>query len=141
MYEAVINDILSQLENGMTKAMQEMEKRLITFHQKIITANVYNAYTPQNGYIRRKNNGGLRDRTNFHTTINGGGKEYELTLQNETQGTNARRLDEIICEASGFHWMNVPKRDFIGATAQGFEKEATEVLRDALKKAGFIIEC
>lgn len=137
MYEAVINDILSQLESGMTKAMQEMEKRLITFHQKIITANVYNSYTPQNGYIRRKNNGGLRDRTNFHTTINGGGKEYELTLQNETQGTNARRLDEIICEASGFHWMNVPKRDFIGATAQGFEKEATEVLRDALKKVGF----
>ena len=138
MYEAVINDILSQLESGMTKAMQEMEKRLITFHQKIITANVYNAYTPQNSYIRRKNNGGLRDRTNFHTTINGGGKEYELTLQNETQGTNARRLDEIICEASGHNWMNkVPKRDFIGATAQGFEKEATEVLRDALKKVGF----
>lgn len=140
MYEAVINDILSQLENGMTKAMQEMEKRLITFHQKIITANVYNAYTPQNGYIRRKNNGGLRDRTNFHTTINGGGKEYELTLQNETQGTNARRLDEIICEASGRNWMNkVPKRDFITETARGFEKEATDILREALRKAGFNI--
>ncbi len=140
MYEAVINDILSQLENGMTKAMQEMEKRLITFHQKIITANVYNAYTPQNGYIRRKNNGGLRDRTNFYTTINGGGKEYELTLQNETQGTNARRLDEIICEASGRNWTNVPKRDFIGATAQEFEKEATDILRDALKKVGFVVK-
>lgn len=137
MYEVIVNNILRQLEGSMTEAMQSMGKKLIRYHQTVVTAKVYNAYTPKNGYIRRKNKGGLRDSSNYHTSISGSGNRYELTFENETQGTNARRLDEIICEASGFHWMNVPKRDFIGATAQGFEKEATEVLRDALKKVGF----
>lgn len=140
MYEGVINNILSQLEKGMNQAMKTMQAKIITFHQTIITSKVYNAYTPKNGYIRRKDKGGLRDRTNFHTTINGSGDSYELILQNETQGTNARRLDELICEGSGHNWMNkVPKRDFITETARGFEKEATDILREALRKAGFNI--
>lgn len=140
MYEAIVNNILRQLEGSMTEAMQSMGKKLIRYHQTVVTAKVYNAYTPKNGYVRRKNKGGLRDSSNYHTSISGSGNRYELAFENETQGTNARRLDEIICEASGHNWMNkVPKRDFIGETAKGFEKDATDILRDALKKAGFIV--
>lgn len=134
-----IEQILDKIRKTIDSTQGNMEKALKEAHNKAVHSSVYGAYTPVNNYYgRRMDGGGFSDMGNFNVSVSGGGNGYEMNLVNNTVGRfNGRRLDDIILYATGYHWINVPPRDFISATVDEMGTKHVDIVREALESAGF----
>ncbi|MBE6845441.1 MAG: hypothetical protein E7508_07000 [Ruminococcus sp.] len=130
LFERIEKDIQDTLKNEVAETVKDNL-------QTAIQEGVYNAYTPKL-YKRRKNNGGLLDRRNMESRIDGN----TLTVRDNAPLDNGRTnyaLDDII--VNGLGYMPFP-RDFYSECADRLDEtgEHTEALKRGLKKMGYNVK-
>lgn len=110
---------------------------MIAAMQAAIQNGVYNAYAPKQ-YSRRKENGGMLDRKNIESRIDGD----TLTVRDVAPLDNGRTdyaLDEIVVNGLG----NMPfPRDFYSECAEILETtgDHIEAMKRGMKKRGYEVK-
>ena len=127
LLDRIEKDIRSTLENEVAETVKDDM-------QAAIQNGVYNSYAPKQ-YSRRKEKGGMLDRKNIESRIDGD----TLTVRDVAPLDNGRTdyaLDEIVVNGLG----NMPfPRDFYSECADKLETtgDHIEAMKRGLKKRGY----
>ena len=130
LLDRIEKDIRSTLENEVAETVKDDM-------QTAIQNGVYNAYTPKQ-YSRRKEKGGMLDRKNIESRIDGD----TLTVRDVAPLDNGRTdyaLDEIVVNGLG----NMPfPRDYYSECAEILETtgDHIEAMKRGLKKRGYEVK-
>ena len=146
-----VDDAIKYLVKHSNKIFQELSSEvIIPTIQESIDEVVYDAYTPR-GYIRRKNDKGLRDAENFDTSSDISGNTIYITVQSlalpntsqdespidmrRKQQNEMRYLDWLVVYGEGYTWKNsnIYKQMIQkGSVPRDFYTHATNTLRKTL---------
>lgn len=130
-----LNDLFKHIEVDLQDTMsKEVSETVKDSMQTSIQSGVYNAYAPKQ-YSRRKEKGGMLDRKNIESRIDGD----TLTVRDVAPLDNGRTdyaLDEIVVNGLG----NMPfSRDYYSECADKLETtgDHIEAMKHGLKKRGY----
>lgn len=142
-----INSILAELQADILRITDfQLDKDIRDAYREEVEY-MYDEYNPTQ-YIRRFDNKGFSDDTNWNTEINinkRGNIEYILTNETETSENSPYRLDDIIEEGNKYTWKNSGiyksqlSRPVYERTMDKLEKEriVEETLEKELKEKGW----
>lgn len=133
-----LNDLFKQIEADLQDTMaKEVAETVKDSMQTAIQNGVYNAYSPKQ-YSRRKENGGMLDRKNIESHMDGN----TLTVRDIAPLDNGRTdyaLDDIV--VNGLGYMPFP-RDYYSECAEKLETtgDHVEALKRGMKKRGYRVK-
>ena len=151
-----IDDLIAHLTKDVKASLQEIKEHHIDdAMEQAIDETVYSVtFEANNGYKRREEMGGLKDRRNFQSstidTLNG----VEMNIRNTTtgnqrySGSTNNMIDTIIVSGKGYSWRNSAyyianglgrpiKRDFYSATHKKVKDNVGHLLAQELKNKGW----
>lgn len=135
-----INAMIKYVQTSAEQIMQEIiDEEIIPTMIKVIDREVYNVYTPK-VYERRYEKGGLKDPTNFDSTIDVHGNTIEITVKNiaEPSGrADGYYLDVMIVNGTPTMPM---KRDFYEATREVLKRELPSVVQNKFAQYGIKVD-
>lgn len=140
----LFDDLLEDIEETVSQEIADEIKRI---EQKAIDELVYNVYVPK-AYVRRYDDGGLRDAENMEVRIRRKGDKVEIEVSNRTITNKAwgsyafyNNLLQPLIEDGIYDWRgeNPPPRPFIDETQERVDSsvEIERILSKVLKDLGW----